>query len=394
VRILYHHRTRSDDAQGIHIQEIVRAFRELGHQVDIVALADRSAEGASGRRAHPVAELLRAAPAWAYELMSLGYNLYGYRCLVRAAKRSRPDLIYERYSLNTFCGVWAARRLGVPLILEVNAPLAHEQDALGKLAFRRLARFSERWICSNSTRTIVVTGVMGDVLVTEGVPRERIVVVTNGVDPARFHPRVPGGEVLARYRLDGKLVLGFVGWFRPWHGLEMLLQVFRDAGLASLGVRLLLVGDGPARPELDRFIGQNRLGEHVVFTGPIPHEDIPAHIAAMDVAVQPSAPGYACPMKIVEYMAMGKCVVAPDQPNIREIVENERNGLLFEAGNSPALAAAVLRVVRDSAAREALGRAAFDTVIARRFLWRDNAQRALVLAREGEGGTGSDRPRP
>jgi glycosyltransferase involved in cell wall biosynthesis len=384
VRILYHHRTRAGDAQGIHIHEIVRAFRELGHDVEVAALADERNDQPGGKKQRRPADRFRAAPAWAYELMSLAYNLYGYRMLRRATKARRPDLLYERYSLNTFCGVWAARRLGVPLILEVNAPLAYEQDALGKLAFRRLARFSERWICSNSTRTIVVTGVMKDLLVEEGVPRERIVVVTNGVDPAKFHPGVEGRQVVARHALEGKLVLGFVGWFRPWHGLEMLLQAFHDARLADLGARLLLVGDGPARPDLDRFIARNGLGDDIVFTGPVPHEDIPTHIAAMDVAVQPSAPEYACPMKIIEYMAMAKCVVAPDQPNIREIVEDGKNGLLFEAGNAAELKRTLLRALRESEVRQSMGRNAFETVISRRFLWKDNAERALTLARGPE----------
>jgi glycosyltransferase involved in cell wall biosynthesis len=384
VRILYHHRTRAGDAQGIHIHEIVRAFRELGHDVEVAALADERNDQPGGKKQRRPADRFRAAPAWAYELMSLAYNLYGYRMLRRATKARRPDLLYERYSLNTFCGVWAARRLGVPLILEVNAPLAYEQDALGKLAFRRLARFSERWICSNSTRTIVVTGVMKDLLVEEGVPRERIVVVTNGVDPAKFHPGVQGRQVVARHALEGKLVLGFVGWFRPWHGLEMLLQAFHDARLADLGARLLLVGDGPARPDLDRFIARNGLGDDIVFTGPVPHEDIPTHIAAMDVAVQPSAPEYACPMKIIEYMAMAKCVVAPDQPNIREIVEDGKNGLLFEAGNAAELKRTLLRALRESEVRQSMGRNAFETVISRRFLWKDNAERALTLARGPE----------
>jgi len=384
VRILYHHRTRAGDAQGIHIHEIVRAFRELGHDVEVAALADERNDQPGGKKQRRPADRFRAAPAWAYELMSLAYNLYGYRMLRRATKARRPDLLYERYSLNTFCGVWAARRLGVPLILEVNAPLAYEQDALGKLAFRRLARFSERWICSNSTRTIVVTGVMKDLLVEEGVPRERIVVVTNGVDPAKFHPGVQGRQVVARHALEGKLVLGFVGWFRPWHGLEMLLQAFHDARLADLGARLLLVGDGPARPDLDRFIARNGLGDDIVFTGPVAHEDIPAHIAAMDVAVQPSAPEYACPMKIIEYMAMAKCVVAPDQPNIREIVEDGKNGLLFEARNAAELKSTLLRALRESEVRQSMGRNAFETVISRRFLWKDNAERALTLARGPE----------
>ncbi len=383
MRILYHHRTQAGDAQGVHIQEIVRAFRELGHEVRIAAIRGEE-EARRASRAPQGSGLLQSVPAWLYEVLSLGYNLYGYRMLRREAAAFGPDMIYERYSLNTYCGIWAARRLRIPIVLEVNAPLATEQERLGRLSFRRLARFSERWICSRSTRTIVVTGVMRDLLAAEGVPRDHMAVVTNGIDPKRFHPGISGDAVRARNGLDGKVVIGFVGWFRKWHGLEMLLEVFHRSGLSGRGARLMLVGDGPARPDLDRYVRANALEAAVVFTGPVPHDEIPAYIAAMDVAVQPSAPEYACPMKIVEYMAMGKCVVAPDQPNIREIVQAGRSGLLFPPGKAEDLGAALAAAGDDAGLRERLGGEAVATVRSRGFLWEANARRALALA-AGEG---------
>jgi glycosyltransferase involved in cell wall biosynthesis len=378
VRILYHHRTRAGDAQGIHIHEIVRAFRELGHEVRVAALAGEG--GAAGPQEGPVSRALRAVPSWVYEALSLGYNMYGYRRLVREGRDFRPDLLYERYALNTFCGVWAARRLGVPMILEVNAPLAQEQEQLGRLAFRRFARFSERWICSRSTRTIVVTGVMRELLAEKGVPRRHMTVMPNGIDPERFHPDVSGSEVRRRHGLEGTVVVGFVGWFRKWHGLEMLLDVFARTDLASRRVRLLLVGDGPARPDLDRIVAERGLGGAVAFTGPVPHGDIPAHVAAMDVALQPSAPAYACPMKIIEYLAMGKCVVAPDQPNIRELVDDGESALLFRPEDAGALARALETSAGDVALRSRIGSRGLAVVRERGYLWQNNARRALDMA--------------
>jgi glycosyltransferase involved in cell wall biosynthesis len=160
----------------------------------------------------------------------------------------------------------------------------------------------------------------------------------------------------------------------------MLLEAYRDTRLAGKGVQLLLVGDGPARPDLDRFVAEHDLGRDVVFTGPVDHAQIPAYIATMDVAVQPSAPEYACPMKIVEYMAMAKCVVAPSQPNICEIVQDGHSGLLFPPRHGRSLGLALLRLSEESETRRALGRHAFETVTARRFFWKDNAARVLSLA--------------
>jgi glycosyltransferase involved in cell wall biosynthesis len=380
VRILYHHRTRAGDAQGIHIQSIISAFRDLGHQVEVAALTSAAGGSQSAPARSPRPRGGRELPAGLYDLLSMGYNAYGYRMLRRMARTFRPDFIYERYSLNTVCGILAARHLGVPLILEVNAPLAREQEQLGRLAFRALARASERWICSNSTRTIVVSGVLRDLLAADGVPREQMVVMTNGVDQESFHPAVRDAGLRRTLQLEDRLVVGFVGWFRKWHGLDLLLEAYRETRLAEKGARLLLVGDGPARPDLDRFVAENGLTQNVVFTGPVHHTQIPAYVAAMDVAVQPNAPEYACPMKIVEYMAMAKCVVAPDQPNIREIVEDGHSGLLFPPGDRRALGQVLLRVVQEADTRQALGRHAIDTVTARRFFWKDNAARILALA--------------
>jgi len=381
MRILYHHRTRAGDAQGIHIRSIIHAFRDLGHEVEVAALTETDAGAQREVKSSAPERSGGELPAWLYDLLSLGYNGYGYAMLRRRARHFRPDLIYERYSLNTVCGVLAARHLGVPIILEVNAPLAQEQEQLGRLTFRALARASERWICSNSTRTIAVTGVLKDVLVREGVPSEQVVVMTNGVDHDTFNPAVSGAEVRRKHDLGDRLVIGFVGWFRKWHGLELLLEAYHAARLAERGARLVLVGDGPARPDLDRFVSAHGLGRDVVFTGPVDHLHIPAYVAAMDVAVQPSAPEYACPMKIVEYMAMAKCVVAPDQPNIREILRAGHSGLLFSQGDRRELEHALVQVAEDAEARLALGRAAFETVTSRRFFWKDNATRVLALAK-------------
>lgn len=383
MRILYHHRTRSEDAQGIHINEMGRAFQSLGHEVEMVSLvrsreqqAQQAVSEGFWKRVTP------RVPDWAYELMSLAYNVYGYLRLSHAIRKRRPDLIYERYSLNTVCGIQASRRFGIPIVLEVNSPLCYEQSQLGALTFRRLARRIERWICSHGTRTIVVSAVMRDMLVEEGVPPSKLVVMPNGVDPKEFDSAVSGAAVRQRYGLDGKVVVGVVGWFRPWHGVDMLVESMHEGGLLDDGVRLLLVGDGPAYADVHRYAAANGLLNSIVFAGPVDRNEIPAHIAAMDVAVQPSANEYACPMKIVEYMAMGRCIVAPDQPNIRELLGSPGVALLFAKGDRAGLQAALAEVIRNPLKRERAGELARAHVLERQLLWEANAQRVLDLVRE------------
>ena len=378
MKILYHHRTLGEDAQGVHIQEMVDAFRQLGHDVFIVSLEKKAGQShAGGARAWRWVR--QRAGHHLYALMTLAYNAYGYWRLVREIKQHRPDVVYERYSLNTFCGVLASRRFGLPMLIEVNAPLSQEQSQWGGLAFRRLARAAERWICSNSTRTIVVSDAMKAVLARNGLSPHKMVVMPNGVNPASFHPGVDGTEIRRRYGLEGKLVVGFVGWFREWHRLDTLLQAMREARLGAQGVRLLLVGTGPAEPGLRRLADGLGIGGDVVFTGAVSRPMVAAHIAALDVAVQPDVTEYASPMKIFEYMALGKCIVAPDRPNIREILSNEVTGLLFAPGNSEEFKKALCRAVADHGLRESTGRRAWEAVQERRYVWVENARRVLEL---------------
>lgn len=380
MRILFHHRTRAEDAQGVHIGAMVKAFRDLGHEVDIVALAGAGGDTPEeGRGRGGWDRLARRVPRVGLELMQLGYNLYGYRQIARRLRSRRYDLIYERYSLNTFCGIWAGRRFGVPVLLEVNAPLYREERALGQLRLPFLARRSERWICSHSTRTLVVSDVMRSMLEEDGVPAGRLLVVRNGVDPREFHPGVSGAEVRRRYGLDGRCVIGVVGWFRPWHGVETLLEAAHRAGLGARAAHVLLVGDGPAVPELRRLAAALSIEDHVTFTGAVKSSEVPAHVAALDIAVQPHATAYASPMKLFEYMAMERCIVAPDQPNIREILQDGVNGFLFRPRDREALTAALSELVQDPARRRAAGEAAGRTVVEREYFWQANARRVLAL---------------
>src|SRR5947207_2795452 len=132
MKILYHHRTQALDGQRVHIREIQDSLRALGHEV--VEVAPVGSNEVAGAKEVPtlsrrlLGTLARLAPKGAYECLELGYNLLGYWNLCRAVRRFRPDVIYERYTLNTVAGTWAARRFGLPLLLEVNAPLAEEKE--------------------------------------------------------------------------------------------------------------------------------------------------------------------------------------------------------------------------------------------------------------------------
>ena len=203
----------------------------------------------------------------------------------------------------------------------------------------------------------------------------------NGVSLAHFGQR-DASTLRCELGFANQIVIGFVGWFRNWHGLESLLEAFHGADLARENAMLLLIGDGPAMPDLRRFVANHKLEEHVHFTGPLPHARVPDYLSLIDIAVQPAANEYCCPMKLIEYMALGKPIVAPRQENICELLEEGSEALFFEPGNAASMGDALQELVRDRNMAKRLGEAARTAIDKRRYLWIENGRRVVRLASE------------
>lgn len=389
MRILYHHRTQAGDAQGIHIREIISSLRGDGHEVNEVALVATDAPAGVQADASPslLSRLKQHMPDMGRELVELGYNLVGIFKLLSAARRFRPDFIYERYALFNFSGALASRWLRIPLILEVNSPLAQEQADLGQQSLGGLARWSERWICNHASAVITVSTPLRELLVKSGVTRDLITVISNGVDTERFHGRSEAGdEVRRRFGLSGQRVVGFVGWIRDWHGLEDLVRGMPHWPDDLSDVHLLIIGDGPARSAIESAATECGVADRVHITGAVPHAQIVEYLAAIDVALQPAATSYASPMKIFEYLAMAKPVVAVDQENTREILEEGRNALFFPPGDRVAFVSAVQEIFLDQQRLERMSAQARSAIFEREFLWDANARKVIEIARACQAG--------
>jgi glycosyltransferase involved in cell wall biosynthesis len=381
VKILYHHRTLGDGAEGIHIASMVAAFRNLGHEVRVVSMIG-TATNVSTARTRRLSAFIRWIPRAAYEALEFLYSFAGYLRLVSEIRRWQPDLLYERYALFNLAGVMAARRTAIPLVLEVNAPLAWERAQYEQLTMRRLARACERLVCRSADLVEAVSTPLKEHLLAIGVSRDRITVVPNGADPAVFTPDADARrDVRARLGIpDDCVVIGFSGILRPWHGAELLIDAVA-ALRARRDVRLLFVGDGPSRASLESRARAHGLQTRVIVTGRLPHDEIPRYIAAFDIGVSPRTTFYASPMKVPEYMAAGVAVVAPRSANLVDLIADTRDGLLFAPDDAADLAETLRRLVDDPATRAVIGHAARETVLARRTWWH-NAGHVIERAQE------------
>ena len=291
----------------------------------------------------------------------------------------RPDVVYERASLHTTAGARLAEELEVPYIVEVNAPLALEQATYRGNGLAAFAAAAERRTLRAAGAVVAVSAALSDYVVSLGVEPAKVSVLPNGVDPERFRPSPVDGRTRQRLGLDGAPVLGFVGGLRPWHGVDALPGLLRRLDRA----RLVVVGDGPLRASLDQRLRDYGVRDRVVFTGLIPHEEVPDVVRALDVALAPyeplDHPFYFSPLKLFEAMACGVPVVAARIGQIEEVVEDGQTGLLYRPGDEDALAGACERLLADEDLRARIGAAAA-TAVRVRYTWRANAERIVQLA--------------
>lgn len=376
MKILYHHRIRSKDGQYVHIEELTAALKRLGHEIVLIGPAAVEREQ-FGSDAGVVAWLKRYLPRVVYELLELAYALLDYRRLARAVRMHKPDCLYERYNLYLPSGVWARRRFGLPMLLEVNAPLYMERRKYDGISLDRLARWSERYTWRGADAVLPVTEVLAGEVRQAGIPEGRITVVPNGIDKERFSHAPSLEAAKAALGLQNRLVLGFVGFMRDWHGLDRVIDLI---AADTAGVRyLLLVGDGPARLSLERRAHELGVTARVRFTGIVERDRIADYIAAFDIALQPEVVAYASPLKLFEYLALGRAIVAPATPNIMEILTHEENALLFSPKASGDFTGAVERLCQDRPLRMRLAEAARETIERRGLTWDNNARRVTEL---------------
>lgn len=377
MKILYHHRTASRDGQSTHIEEMIRGLRANGHLVHECA-PTVAGQASSGGSAGWVGQLKAVLPRQMYEIAELAYSLVAYKRLVGAIKEFQPDGIYERYNLYLLAGIWVKRKSGLPLILEVNAPMVVERRQYGGLSWPRLAEWAELYVWKNADLLLPVTQVLADYMVSRGIKSERIHVIPNAINPQHYENLPTVSDAKATLGLTGRTVIGFTGFVREWDRLDRIVKWMACQG-AEYNLHLLVIGDGPARAEVQKCADSLGISDRLTFTGVVKREQVPALSMAFDIALQTALVPYASPLCLFEYLALAKAIVAPDQPNHREILHDGVNSLLYAPddpqGIEKALEALCLNL--DLSCKVAL--AAPLVIQVKELTWGQHAKKVAVL---------------
>lgn len=348
----------------VQIDQFAQAFRRLGHQLTVASLRwSPTAPTRNGHNGVTVKALLRP---WLHETKMLCDNMVLFRRESRLVQTEQPDVLLARYKLYYWSYLWSARRAGKPLVLWVDAPgvlEGHRYDA----SFHRLpgvASAAELYAWRRADRLIVVSEELQQYCVQHGVDASRIRVIPNGVDLERFAPQVDGQALRRRHGLEDSFVVGFVGSFAPWHGMATLERVMEAMGRTVPRLTFVLVGDGPYKARLAERARRNPQFPRTVFLGQLPHAEIPQAIAAMDCCVLPYEAQdffYFSPLKLFEYLAMGKPVIATSLGQMRRVIHDGAQGFLVPPDDVAAWTARLRQLSGDPALRERMGCAARQT---------------------------------
>jgi glycosyltransferase involved in cell wall biosynthesis len=280
-----------------------------------------------------------------------------YRCL------PGHDLCHEHNGLFCAGAALACWRLKLPYILTFSSDPIFERGVVGnplRGLHAQVAAWEARFTYNLASKIICVSEAAKRHLM-EGwrVDGEKIVVMPNGVDAELFRPDYDARPARAELRLDDGPVIGFVGAFHPWHGLDLLVESFSRVLAVISTAKLLLVGDGRARPLVDQKIAEYGIESAVRITGLVPQERVPALLAAIDIAVlpYPKLPKelWFSPLKLYEYMAAGKAIVASRDGQIAQVIRSGHNGLLVDPGDVGGLAQTMIHLIRDPSERDRLG---------------------------------------
>ncbi|WP_252729130.1 MULTISPECIES: TIGR04063 family PEP-CTERM/XrtA system glycosyltransferase [Aliiglaciecola] len=280
--------------------------------------------------------------------------------ILEAIEIEKPDILHAHSpALNGLAAIKAANKTGLPLVYEIrafweDAAVDHGTCKEGDLRYRLTQKMETHVVNKANAVTTICQGLRQDLL-ARGIADSKITVIPNAVNIEQFNIITERNQALEKqYNLNNKVVLGFLGSFYGYEGLDLIVAALPQILKTIPNAVFLLVGGGPQEQNLKNQIKQLGLQEHVIMPGRVPHSEVDKYYSLVDLLVYPRKPmrltELVTPLKPLEAMAQGKLVLASDVGGHKELIEDGKTGWLFDSGNIDALANTAIKVLsnRDS----------------------------------------------
>lgn len=305
--------------------------------------------------------------------------------IISAAKKEKPDCVLIRPGLYDILPVWIKGTLKLPLILEINAPLYAERKMLYRMRGKPgnlsvMFNVFEIMAWKNADAIYVVSAALKNMIESRlKETSSKIKVIPNGVDLDNFD-KLQASDVSRRPDLTN---ICFVGSFHPWHGIDLLIDAFKDVCAQTSLARLIIIGDGLNRKQMELKARLDNLEDKVIFTGRLSNDETVRRLKSMDILAAPYCfveNFYYSPIKIFEYMASGKAIVASDIGQISEVIEDGKDALLVKPESKTELVQALLKLIGSKDLRVKLGSNALQK--SKNYTWEKTAKELLDLAEQ------------
>ncbi len=383
---------------AVHVRCLLGALARAGHRVDLLVRRNEGPEPlpegvevlvpqeepAGCGEPEAIATGVRGGgSALPREIETLRYNDRMARMVTPMVVQMPPDALIERLSLFGTAGLEIAHRLGVPFLLEVNAPLVEETRRWRRIGLDEHATGVESRLLREADAVLAVSEPLLAWAVGRGAAVDRVHLLENGVDQVLFSPQGTAAPLRQERGIGARFLVGFAGSLKPWHGVDVLIEAVASMARRGREAHLLAVGEGPQEKALRARAAELGIGERIHWLGARRHAEVPALLRSCDVLAAPYPAlqsFYFSPLKVLEYLALGRPVVASAIGPIPDWIRDGQDGLLTPPGDPAALAEALERIQEKRALAARLAAAAPSRVAHR--TWRHVAERLIAVAGE------------
>jgi glycosyltransferase involved in cell wall biosynthesis len=353
---------------------LLNGFLKLGHSAAFASCGRMALPEGVPYYYIPYNKIFRNFP----EVLNLAYNPRNVRELKKIIEKEKPDFLYQHHADFSTTGSTLRKELGIPFFLQCEGVQQWVKKNWGKLYFEKALKWAELTQWGMADAIFVISQKVKDMIVEYGGDGSKVFVHPSAVDPDQFSPVIDGSRIRKKYNLENNYVCGFTGTFAQWHGVEVLAESVKYIIKLIPNAKVLFVGDGMLRPQIEEILRRDGMEINAIITGTVPYPQVPEYLSACDVLLSPCVHNsdtefFNSPVKLFEYMGMGKPIVASDVGQQGDVINHNVNGLLCRERDPQELAESIYSIYKDESLAHDLGIEARKSAV-EKYDWKWNAK--------------------